>query len=105
LLFKETERLIFSLRAIIMPDRNEEPLSKINRRCAERPMPHNTTDFLGNPIGSWPAATERLSRVAVKRFMREAIALRHLGAVPVALLQGHLAVRGKYYENIREYLN
>ena len=38
--------------------------------------------------------------MAVKRFMREAIALRHLGAVPVALLQGHLAVRRKYYENI-----
>jgi hypothetical protein len=38
-----------------MPDLNEEPLSKINCRCAERPMPHNTTAFLGNPIGCWPA--------------------------------------------------
>lgn len=66
-------------------------------------MPRNTTDFLGNPIGSCPAIGSgdgKAIACAVKRFIREAIALRHLGAVPVALLQGHLAVRRKYYENI-----
>jgi hypothetical protein len=79
-----------------MPDLNEEPLSKINRRCAERPMPHNTTDFLGNSIGSWPrlaAATERLSLVApvsdlcVKQSRTEAFRRRACGIVAGAELQ------------------
>ncbi len=57
-----------------MPDRNEEPLSKID---SERPMPHNTTDFLGNPIRCWPAVGSGDGKAIAcgrKRFMREAIA-------------------------------